>query len=157
MKTLYFTDQLSPDLTNLENVTLGIIGEQEYPQDEIKRVPALKLVKAMKQMTNKDDYVVMGDGKFVEAGKRLGFKTEEVEEPKEPEKELEPEGELTAIASGLVALDKKYRELATKYGNAQKLEEELKKKYETDLENERNIMKAKIKEIKQTIKKIIKE
>lgn len=164
MKTLYFTTELTPDLTNLENVTLGIIGNQEYPKDDIKRVPALKLIKAMKQMTNKEDYIVMGDPEFVEAGKKLGFQTEEAKEPEEEKEDIKPEGELTQIASSLIALDKKYRELEIKYGNAeerelefQKKEADLKKKYDTDLDAEREIMKSEVKKIKQMIKKIIKE
>lgn len=161
LKTLLFTTELTPE--NLpENVTLGIIGDQEFPQDGIKRVPALKLVKAMKQMSNKEDYCVMGDPKYVEAGKKLGFSTEEPKEAEEPKPETP--GTLAKMASELIAMDarhqeieKRHEELEKKYGDAQKLEEDLRAKYEADLQAEKDKMQEEISKIKQTIKKIIKE
>lgn|SRR3990167_445815 len=85
MKILYFTKEIAPniEMPNEGSITLGIVGDisdASYPQDGIKRVPALKLIKAMKQMENRDDYCVTGDEKFVDAAKRLGFKAEDIKE-----------------------------------------------------------------------------
>ena len=86
-KLLHFTQEITPSAVD-NSTTLGIIGDvspESYPQDGIKRVPALKLVKAMKQMSNKEEYEVTGDQKFVDAGKQLGFKAKEIIPPPPPD------------------------------------------------------------------------
>lgn len=172
-KTLLFTTELTPKDLPEGNFTLGIVGEIDpstYPQDGIKRVPALKLVKAMKQMSNKEDYCVMGDPKYVEAGKKLGFQTEEEPEEEEEKEKSTPEV-LTKLASELIELDTKYKELTKEHEELktkhqgleeehqklQNIESELKQKYEDDLKAEREDKEAELEHIKQLIKNIIKE